>query len=112
MEWLIDGFNSLAQAISNYIAVGIEIIIYAIFYPIIMIAYWLSAITHLVIDPNITYAENQMIFANSIFNFLFTVIGSILPFKLGILFFAGLTLVILFRIYHFIKRIYILGTGI
>lgn len=109
MLWIIDSFNSLAESISNYISLALEILVYALFYPVIMTAYWLSGITHLIIDPFIDYTVDTMDFGNTLFDFLFSVLGSILPFKLGVLFFAGLTLIILYRIYHFVKHVSILG---
>lgn len=112
MGWIIDSYNTLAEAIANYIGMALEILFYGTSYPFVLTAYWLSAITHLIIDPFIEYNGYMWGFGSSIFDFLLTVIGSILPFKLGILLFTAITIVILLRLYYFLKDIQIFGWSI
>lgn len=111
-NWLIDGFNSLAESISNFISLGLEIIVHALFYPLTMVSYWMSSILGLIFDPFIEFTNNMMIWDNLVFDFIFTVLGSILPFTHAIILFTGITIVLIYRVYHFLKDIHILGNSI
>lgn len=111
-SWLIDSFTSLADAIGNFIALGIEIIVHAVFYPVTMLGYWMSAILNLIFEPIIEFNNNLMLWDNLVFDFLLSILTNMLPLTHLILVFTGITIVLAYRIYHYLKDVHILGNSI
>ena len=110
--WLIDSFTSLADAIGNFIAIGLEIGLHALFYPFTMLSYWISAILNLIFEPVIEFNNNLMLWDNLVFDFLLSILINMLPLTHLILVFIGITIVLMYRIYHYLKDVHILGNSI
>lgn len=112
MTWIIDSFTTLADSISNYISLAVEIIVGTLFYPVTMISYWGSSILNLIFEPFIEFADNLMVWNNLLFDFLLSVLANILPLTHGLILFTAITIVLFYRLYHFLKDINILGNSI
>ena len=108
-SWLIESFLNLAQAISSYISQGIETLIDCLFYPVQRVFYWFSAIVDIIINAVTGIITSLWSLYDILYNFLYSVFVGVFPYTLTILIFTGLTIVFLFRIYHFVKGISIAG---
>lgn len=108
-DWLIETFLNLAQAISSYISQALETLIDCIFYPIQKILYWLSTIVDIFINAVTGIITSLWNLYDILFIFLENIISNILPYTLTLIIMIGITIIFLFRIYHFVKGISIAG---
>ena len=109
MSWLIDSFLNLAQAISSFISQAVETLIDCFFYPIERIFYWLSAIVNIIINAVTGIITNLWNIYDILFTFCHDIITSMFPYTVSLLILMGITIIFLFRIYHFVKGISIAG---
>lgn len=109
MVWIIDDLADHARALSNYISQALEILIDCLFYPINRIFYWLSEILKMIMNAITGIIDSLWYIYEILIDFLYHIISSFLPYTLLIIVFIGLTIMFLFRIYHFVKEISILG---
>ena len=112
MAWIIDSFLGLAQAISSFISQAIEILINCLFYPFERVLYWLGAIINLFIECFVGIISSLWNIYTILYDFLSSILVSIMPYTLTVIILTGITIVFLFRIYHFIKDVSILGNKI
>lgn len=108
-DWLIESFLNLAQAISSYISQAIETLVDCIFYPFQRVLYWFGAIVDIIINAVIGIITSLWSLYTILYDYLYEIFSSIFPYMLTIIIFTGLTIVFLFRIYHFVKGISIAG---
>lgn len=109
MSWIVESFLNLAQAISSYISQAVETLIDCIFYPIQKILYWLSAIVDIFINAVTGIITSLWNLYNILYIFLENLMSNMLPYTFTLIIMAGITIVFLFRIYHFVKGISIAG---
>lgn len=112
MGWLINELLDLALVICIYISQAIEVLVDCLFYPLERIFYWLSAILNLIIECITGIINSLWNIFTIIYDFIGCIFSAILPYTLFLIIATGLTIVFLFRIYHFIKEIEILGNKI
>lgn len=109
MTWLIDDLEDLAHALGSYISQAIETLLNCLLYPFQRVLYWMSAIVDIFINAVVGIVNSLWAIYDILYDFLFNVFSECLPYLLTLLVFTGLTIVFLFRIYHFVKGISIAG---
>lgn len=108
-NWLIESFLNLAQAISSFISQAVETLIECVFYFITRVFYWLSAIINIIINAITGIITSLWNIYDILFNFCHDIITSMFPYTLSIIVLMGITIIFLFRIYHFVKGVSIFG---
>ena len=109
LDWLIDNLEDLAHVLGSYISQAIETLMNCLFYPFERILYWMSSIVDIFINAVVGIVDSLWSIYDILYNFLYSVFSNCLPYTLTLLVFTGLTIMFLFRIYHFVKGISIAG---
>lgn len=109
MTWLIDNFNDLALALANYISQMLELLLNCAWYPFQLLFYWLSAIFTLVFNTFTGFINILWNNMSTVYSFFIDTLLNILPYKISVVIFLSLSIIFIFRLYHFLKDISILG---
>jgi hypothetical protein len=109
ISWVVDSFLGLAQAISSFISQAVETLVFCIFYPVERLFFWFNNIITLIINCVLGIIDSLWNIYNILFDFIYTNIQLMLPYTFTVLIMIGITIMFLFRLYHFIKEVEILG---
>ena len=112
MVWLIDSLLDLAKARSVYISQAIEVLLNCLFYPFERVLYWMGAIIGLILNCITGIIDSIWNIFTIIYDFTGNLLATFLPHTLLLIVLTGLTIVFLFRLYHFIKNVSIIGNSI